>query len=132
MAKSRLPIEVVIREHYQDTDGEWLVEKGKVKEAKMLKQAVARIDTLVADVAYAKEPREQEHGELKDRLRKEERANADYCVRIKQLKNCIQTLMDEIDTRCQTMQWLNDALEESNEVADDANDVLNDTTWETK
>ena len=40
-------IEDTIREHYKDLDsGEWLVEKGKVKEAKMLKEAVKRIEAL--------------------------------------------------------------------------------------
>lgn len=37
-------IEDVIREHYCADDGTWLVEKGKVKEAKMLKGAVSRIE----------------------------------------------------------------------------------------
>tara|TARA_B110000503_G_scaffold67023_1_gene105110 strand:- start:262 stop:585 length:324 start_codon:yes stop_codon:yes gene_type:complete len=32
-------IETRIRQHYVAEDGEWLVEKGKVKEAKMLKEA---------------------------------------------------------------------------------------------
>jgi predicted phage tail protein len=37
-------IEDVIREHYCAQDGTWLVEKGRVKEAKMLKESVARIE----------------------------------------------------------------------------------------
>lgn len=40
-------IEEQIREYYQSSDtNEWLVEKNKVKEARFLKEAVARIDSL--------------------------------------------------------------------------------------
>ena len=39
-------IEEKIREYYLSEDGEWLVEKGKVKEARLLKEAVERITTL--------------------------------------------------------------------------------------
>ena len=39
-------IETRIREHYVAETGEWLVEKGKVKEAKMLKEACETIERL--------------------------------------------------------------------------------------
>jgi len=39
-------IETRIREHYVAETGEWLVEKGKVKEAKMLKEACETIEKL--------------------------------------------------------------------------------------
>ena len=39
-------VEERIREHYQVKNGEWLVEKNKVKEARLLKEAVERIDVL--------------------------------------------------------------------------------------
>ena len=45
-------IEEQIRDYYQANNGEWLVEKGKVKEAKLLKQAVERIDSLKNNVRY--------------------------------------------------------------------------------
>jgi len=35
-----------IRQHYQVNKGEWLVEKGKVKEAKLLKEACETIERL--------------------------------------------------------------------------------------
>ena len=39
-------IETRIRKHYQAENGEWLVEKGKVKEAKLLKEACEAIESL--------------------------------------------------------------------------------------
>ena len=39
-------IETRIRQHYVAEDGEWLVEKGKVKEAKMLKEACETIEKI--------------------------------------------------------------------------------------
>jgi hypothetical protein len=39
-------IEIRIREHYCADNGEWLVEKGKVKEAKLLKEACETIERL--------------------------------------------------------------------------------------
>lgn len=41
-----LPIETRIRNHYQADSEEWLVEKGKVKEAKLLKEACEEIEKL--------------------------------------------------------------------------------------
>ena len=41
-----------IRKHYLSGDGEWLVEKGKVKEARLLKRAYERINQLEKDVRY--------------------------------------------------------------------------------
>lgn len=39
-------IEARIREHYVSDNGEWLVEKGKVKEARLLKEACETIERL--------------------------------------------------------------------------------------
>jgi hypothetical protein len=39
-------IEARIREHYVADNGEWLVEKGKVKEARLLKEACEAIEKL--------------------------------------------------------------------------------------
>lgn len=39
-------IETRIRQHYCADNGEWLVEKGKVKEAKLLKEACESIEKL--------------------------------------------------------------------------------------
>lgn len=45
------PVEQRIREHYQVANGEWLVEKNKVKEARLLKEAVERIEQLASRAA---------------------------------------------------------------------------------
>lgn len=39
-------IEARIREHYVSDNGEWLVERGKVKEARLLKEACQAIEKL--------------------------------------------------------------------------------------
>jgi hypothetical protein len=39
-------VEQEIRDYYLADNGEWIVEKGKMKEAKLLKQAVQRIESL--------------------------------------------------------------------------------------
>ncbi len=39
-------IEARIREHYVSENGEWLVEKGKVKEARLLKEACETVERL--------------------------------------------------------------------------------------
>ena len=44
-------IETRIREHYCANSGEWLMEKGKVKEAKLLKEACETIEKLRKSVA---------------------------------------------------------------------------------
>jgi hypothetical protein len=43
---SDVKIETQIRNHYCVDNGEWLVEKGKVKEAKLLKEACITIEKL--------------------------------------------------------------------------------------
>lgn len=45
------PIEARIREYYVADNGEWLVEKGKTKEAKLLKEACETLEKLRKDVA---------------------------------------------------------------------------------
>lgn len=47
---SEKTVEVRIREHYCAENGEWLIEKGKVKEARLLKEAYHRIQSLKNDV----------------------------------------------------------------------------------
>lgn len=49
MAKK--PIEERIREKYAEGGGDWVVEKGKVAECKLLKEAVEKIDELLFRLA---------------------------------------------------------------------------------
>lgn len=44
-------IEARIRQHYCAENGEWLIEKGKVKEAKLLKEACETIESLRKEVS---------------------------------------------------------------------------------
>lgn len=44
--KKELKIEEKIRKHYQAETGEWLVEKGKLTEVRLLKEAVDEIEVL--------------------------------------------------------------------------------------
>jgi hypothetical protein len=46
-------IEARIREHYVSDNGEWLVEKGKVKEARLLKEACETIERLRREIAVS-------------------------------------------------------------------------------
>ena len=48
-------IETRIRQHYCADSGEWLVEKGKVKEAKLLKEACEAIEKLRRQYAQSEQ-----------------------------------------------------------------------------
>ena len=61
MAKQKT-IEQEIVANYQGEDGDWVVEKGKVKECKFLKRAVARIEEL----SKALEERTKAYDEKRD------------------------------------------------------------------
>lgn len=66
-------VEERIRDHYLSEDGEWLVEKGKVKEARLLKEAYGRIDDLKNDLQWQKNYARslaQEARESRDKLDK--------------------------------------------------------------
>ena len=49
---SKLNVEDEIKKHYMADDGMWLVEKGKIKEAKPLKEAHERITWLRSQYSY--------------------------------------------------------------------------------
>ena len=60
---SKLNIQERIREYYCTGNGEWLMEKGKVKEARLLKEACERIETLEnrLGLAYEKEQKTENY-----------------------------------------------------------------------
>ena len=62
-------IETRIRQHYCADNGEWLVEKGKVKEAKLLKEACETIEKLRRQYAVS----EQNYYRMMMDTRKKER-----------------------------------------------------------
>ena len=96
-------VETRIRQHYVAEDGEWLVEKGKVKEAKMLKEACETIERLrkdykTSEYAYysklttfnkrerAVKEREKAVAENEERLRS----------RIEQAKHSLELMMESL------------------------------------
>ena len=54
-------IEEQIRQHYTAQNGEWLVEKGKVKEAKLLKEACLYIEAARRELAKLREEKHSGH-----------------------------------------------------------------------
>lgn len=55
------PVEDRIREHYTAQDGEWLVEKGKVKEAKLLKEACITLGRLRRELEKLRDEKNSGH-----------------------------------------------------------------------
>jgi hypothetical protein len=62
------PIETRIRQHYCAENGEWLVEKGKVKEAKLLKEACLTIEAARRELAKL---RDEKHSGSWNNIKKE-------------------------------------------------------------
>ena len=54
-------VEERIREHYTAQNGEWLVEKGKVKEAKLLKEACIKLEQQGRELQKLLEEKHHEH-----------------------------------------------------------------------
>jgi NDP-sugar pyrophosphorylase family protein len=67
MTKTKL-IEEQIREHYTAQNGEWLVEKGKVKEAKLLKEACLTLEATRRELSKL---REEKHNGFWQNITKE-------------------------------------------------------------
>jgi len=62
-------VEERIREHYTAEGGEWLVEKGKVKEAKLLKEACLKLEKQGRELAKFCEEKRNKHWENYDKQR---------------------------------------------------------------
>lgn len=58
---SKKLIEEQIREHYTAQSGEWLVEKGKVKEAKLLKEACLTLEAARRELAKLRDEKHSGH-----------------------------------------------------------------------
>lgn len=61
------PVEDRIVEHYKGEDGNWIVEKGKVTEAKLLKEAVFRIRDIKNTSQYFSAKYRELQNELNER-----------------------------------------------------------------
>ena len=66
-------VEERIREHYTAQNGEWLVEKGKVKEAKLLKEACIKLERQSRELEKLHEEKRNKHWENYDRQRELEK-----------------------------------------------------------
>ena len=99
-------IESRIRQHYVAESGEWLVEKGKVKEAKMLKEACETIEKIRKDHKTAENAY---YGKLSD-FNKRERAFAKrekavaeneerLRIRIEQAKHSLELMMESMEEK---------------------------------
>lgn len=101
------PVEERIKKHYYVDGGDWLVEKGKLTEARLLKEAYHRIISLKKEKImymdwYKNEKSDnaqiQAEVELREKiLQKSQRQIAEQWDRIKDLYTSVQTLADKHD-----------------------------------
>jgi hypothetical protein len=104
-------VEERIVEHYQGDNGDWVVARGKVTEAKFLKEAVARIKSLKRDSrenyeAYQKAVAEKrEITALRNKLERDEKEFTRY----------VTSLVDNMQSNCNAMQRRLDAVKASYE-----------------
>lgn len=92
-------IEARIREHYVADSGEWLVEKGKVKEAKLLKEACEAIELLRRQYATSEQNYHRRTQEVYTKGRELEE-------REKTLEQREKFLRDRIESAINGMQYL--------------------------
>jgi cytochrome b involved in lipid metabolism len=104
-------VEERILEHYRGDNGDWVVARGKVTEAKFLKEAVARIKSLKRDSrenyeAYQKAVAEKrEINALRNKLERDEKEFTRY----------VTSLLNDMQSKCNTMQRRLDAVKTSHE-----------------
>lgn len=96
------PVEQRIREHYEAENGEWLVEKGKMKEARLLKEAVERITQQQRDIRFLIDHRAQiqlKLNEVQENLQERENDLSErerrFQVRINDLQAALNRLKGE-------------------------------------
>lgn len=96
-------IEARIREHYVADNGEWLVEKGKVKEARMLKEACVEIERLrrlyaTSEQEYYRMRQETstKRRELEEREKAVATAEKSLCDRIVSAINGMQNQLEKL------------------------------------
>lgn len=104
-------VEDDIVKHYRSEDGIWLVEKGKVKEARLLKEAYERILFLKKEYSYyykrykenidsATLPYKQENADLRKELEKQKNINKQLLTKYSSIRNAvteIELLGEKVD-----------------------------------
>ena len=98
-------IETRIRQHYVAESGEWLVEKGKVKEAKMLKEACETIVELRKSYKTAENAYYGKLGEFSKRERVVKEREKAVAENEERLRNLI------VGTK-QSLDFMNESLKE--------------------
>lgn len=85
-------IEDQITEYYKGENGTWVVEKGKLKEAKLLKEAVVRIRELKNDLRYFN----NRYNDLKTKIIDKEKVLKDREVELEKRQNSLRNTMNSV------------------------------------
>lgn len=94
---ANMNVEDEIKKHYLADDGMWLVEKGKIKEAKLLKEAHERIIWLKSQYNHysnahqkgyesVRQQYQSDLDTLRDELEKQKRLNRDLARKMESIK----------------------------------------------
>jgi len=108
MAAPKPTIEEKIRIHYSAGNGEWLIEKGKVKEAKLLKEAVERIDSLLKTIEWYRDNADKKDGLYHGWWKEEQKARKKMGIAVDKVSNRLSAVATYSER-------LNESLTECNE-----------------
>lgn len=90
-------IETRIREHYQSDNGEWLVEKNKVKEARLLKEACETIESLRRENTNLWTSNLKHSRDYSDKLKELESREKKIVQQEEQLEHRLRSVMQSIE-----------------------------------
>lgn len=85
-------IEDRITEYYSGENGTWVVEKGKLKEAKLLKEAVTRIRALKNELRFVSDSRD----DLRTKMIDKEKVLKDREVELEKRQNSLRNTMNSV------------------------------------
>lgn len=90
-------VEERIREHYTAQNGEWLVEKGKVKEAKLLKEACIKLEKQGRELSKLQEEKHNKHWENYDKQQELKKREKELDEIEKHLNSRIEYMMEDLN-----------------------------------
>lgn len=96
MISKTKPVEERIREHYTAQNGEWLVEKGKVKEAKLLKEACIKLEQQGRALEKLNDEKWNKQWENVDRSRELDKREKALEELEKRLQNRLNSLFEDV------------------------------------
>jgi len=108
MATAKPTIEEKIRTFYQAESGEWLMEKGKIKEARLLKEAVERIESLLATVDNLRSAKDTKDGLYHGWWKEEQKAR-------RAIENAVSSVTNKLEAVSHFSEKLNETLNECKE-----------------